>query len=277
MANWSFSDGGADNNAQVKGLGGINGGVGSQGLYEVSTVQNYPLGYSLRFEDGRCFRYAHFVSAANRGVLVAQDFSVSGTTSLDAKYTAIAATGATQVSLTDTDTFGTADAADVYAGGYLSVTDDNGEGYTYRIKSNAQGTSAGVMVLDLYDSVQVQINTESSGAIIGHPYKNLAIANNGTDDIVVGIAMETMAAAEYGWIQTWGVGTVLADESGGTIAAGTIATLSDGVNGAAQPFGGAVVASEENLLDFVTEPILGYFLIAGVDGEHTPIYLQIAP
>ena len=158
---WQYSDGGADNNTNVKGLGAINGGRSAAGLYETTTDQRFPLGYKMCFEDGREFRYCHMVAATNRGLLVSQDISVSTTASLDGKFTADVATGATQVSLTDTDTFSTADAADVYAGGYLSITDDSGEGFTYRIKSNAQGTAAGVMVLDIYDTVQTQINTES--------------------------------------------------------------------------------------------------------------------
>jgi hypothetical protein len=85
-----------------------------------------------------------------------------------------------------------------------------------------------------------------------------------------------MTASYYGWVQTWGPATVLADESAGTVARGTIATLSDGVSGAAQPIGGGVVQSV-SANGFETEPILGYFLDAATDANYTPIYLQINP
>jgi hypothetical protein len=278
---WYVGDGG-ESNAQVKGLSAINGGGGKQGIYDVSTTQNFPLGYRIAFDDGRVYRYAHFVSAVGPGKVVAQDFSVSGFASIDAKFTNSAGTGADQAAgattiyLKDTDTFSTADAEDVYAGGYFITTDDQGEGHSLRIKSNTQGTAAGLMRLDLYDGLPVAVNSESSGGVVGNMYRNLAIANNGTDDVVSGVTVVDMAAGEYGWVQTWGVGAVLADVSAGTLAAGTIAQLSDGVNGAAQPFGGGAVNSEDDH-SYAPEPILGYFITAITNAEHGPIFLQVSP
>ncbi len=279
---WYVGDGG-ESNSQAKGLSTINGGGGKQGIYEVSTNQNYPLGYRLQFDDGRVYRYAHFVSAVGPGKVVAQDFSVSGFASIDGKFTNSAGaakddygTDDNIIYLTDTDTFGTADAADVYAGGYFITTDAAGEGHSVRVKSNDQGSAAGLMKLELYDNLPAALDSESSCAVVGNMYRNLAIANNGTDDVVSGVTVVDMAAGEYGWVQTWGVAAVLADASAGTLAAGTIAQLSDGVNGAAQPFGGGAVNSEDDH-SYAPEPILGYFVTAIANGEHGPIFLQVAP
>lgn len=276
----TYADGGVAGNVYVRGPGQHGNKLG---IYDEETTQaSAAIGERVCFDDGRVFRYAHYVSAVGPGKLAAQDASVTNTASLDAKFTNSAGTGADQalgattIYLKDTDTFSASDAADVYAGGYLHVTDDVGEGYTYRIKSNAVGTAAGLMRLDLYDGLALAVNSESSGAITGSLYRNLAISNNGTDDVVVGVAPRSVTAGAFAWVQTWGVATVLADETAGTVAAGTIAQVSNGVNGAAQPFGGGATNSESDHL-YATEPVIGYFLSAAVDTEYVPTYLQIAP
>ena len=278
----TYSDGGIAGNVYVRGPG--QHGQKLSIYAQESTQGSAAIGERLCFDDGRVFRYAYYVSAVGPGKLAAQDASVTNTASMDAKWTNSAGTGADQaigattVYFKDTDTFSAADAADVYAGGYLHITDGVGEGYQYRIKSNAVGTAAGLMRLDLFDGLVLGVDSESSGGITGSPYRNLAIANNGTDDVVVGIAPISVSAISYAWTQTWGVATVLADESTGTIAAGTVAVLSDNVNGAAEPLNIAANNSETDFaqLNFA-EPILGYFLSAAVDTEYCPIYLQLAP
>jgi hypothetical protein len=67
-----------------------------------------------------------------------------------------------------------------------------------------------------------------------------------------------------------------AAENAGTITGGTIAQLSDGVNGAAQPFGGGATNSESDH-SYDAEPTIGYFLGPATDANHVGIYLQIAP
>lgn len=255
------------------------------GLYSEESTVSSGIGLRMAFDDGRAFRYSHWVSAVTVGKLSAQDFSVTGTTSIDGKFTDSAGaakdnygTDDSTIYLTDTDTFGTGDAADVYAGGYLHMTDAAGEGYTYRIRSNDVGTSAGRMKLELYDNLAAAGDSESSCSITGSMFRNLAISDNAVDDLVMGVTMRDVTAAYFAWLQTWGVATILADETAGTIAAGTIACLSDGVNGAAHPMGGSSWNSEDDIaLSLVTEPIIGYFLTAAVDTEYTPIWLTLVP
>ena len=276
---WTFGDGGHEGNADLsKGLGGP-----AQSLYSATTVQNFPLGFKKEFTDGRIFRYAHFVSAVGAGKIAAIDTSVGINASIDAKFTDSGGTAKDDygtddnvIYLTDTDSFSTTDAADVFAGGYFQITDAAGEAFSYRIESNAVGTAAGLMRLDLYDNLASALDSETSAAIIGNRFKNLAIANGGTDDAVLGVTTATMGAAEYGWVQTNGVGVVLADETAGTVAGGTVAVLSDGVDGAAEPLNIAAATSETDvaLLNFA-EPIIGHFLTAAVDTEYVPIYLEL--
>tara|TARA_R110000803_G_scaffold97140_2_gene165277 strand:- start:120 stop:971 length:852 start_codon:yes stop_codon:yes gene_type:complete len=280
---WKFSDGGGENNAAIKGLSQIGGAStgGSVGIYSSSTTQHHPLGYKVEFDDGRLFRYAHFVSAVPVGKLAALDASVAIQTSFDSAFVDSAGTGsdyavgAKTVYVKSSD-ITSDDAADVFADGYLHITDDTGEGYTYRIKSNDAGAAetANVMRIDLYDGLNAAIVSEGSCSITGNRYRNLAVYNAATDDMVSGNSVATQAAGDYGFVQTRGVSTILADESAGTIAAGTIAQASDAVDGAAQPFGGGATNSEDDH-SYSTEPIIGTFLTAAVTAEYVAIDLNI--
>ena len=261
------------------------------GIYSEEATQTSALGTKKVFDDARVYKYAHWVAACTVGKLCAQDFSVSGTVSVDGKF--VSSAGAAKddytttddvIYLLDTDTFGTADAANVYAGGYLSITDAAGEGYQYRIKSNDLGTAAGLMKLVLYDKLAAALDSETSCAIIGSMYKNLRINTApGTDNITAGATARSMTAAYYGWVQTWGPATILADGSAGTIAAGSIATVSDGVSGAVQPISGgytqaseALITSDFDFTPIVTENIVGFFMNTATDTEYTQVYLQLS-
>ena len=258
------------------------------GLYDDEATQTSALGQRMYFEDGRTFRYSNFVAAVTAGKLAAQDYSVSGFASIDGKFTDSGGTAKDDyattddtIYLTDTDTFSTADAADIYAGGYLQITDAAGEGYNYRIKSNDIGTAAGLMKLVLHDDLAVALDSETSCGVIGNMYRTLRTAST-TDIMVAGVTPITVTIAYYAWLQTWGVCNCLADASAGTLAAGAVAVLSDGTAGAFTVLGqGAAYASEVLIVtdfDFqevTTEPIVGYMMDAVTDTEYGPLYLQL--
>jgi hypothetical protein len=230
-----------------------------QGIYEESSTQKAPLGTRLVLDDGRVFRYGYILSAVNRGVLVAQDVSATCVVDTDNVMTA-AAVNATTVDITLASV-----TANQYQGGYLHTTDDTGEGYTYRIKSNdATGGDAGTgkVRFTLYDGLVAAVDTSTDFAITGNMYNTLIIANAATDGLVAGVTPISFTATYYGWIQTWGVCTVLDD---GGVTAEHMLTLSDGTDGAVQD------------QDAYTEPVVGYSLFAGDSGGHVGVFLQIAP
>ena len=288
----TFGGGGANNSYQV-GVGQVGPKLG---LYKEESVQSSELGLPLRFSDGRVYRYTHFLTSLTVGKLGAQDISATGTASLDAAICDSAGTAKDTydseddvIYVFDSDVFPTTVAANQFAGGYFHITDAGGEGYQYRISASAAVATAGILKLTLYDKLELGIDSETSYQITGNPYRNVIIASAGTDAIVSGLTARSISTANYyGWLQTWGVGTVLMDETAGTVAKGTIATLSDGVNGAAQPIGGGfsstlnseTVVTTDLVLEttfFTTEPIIGFFLNAAVDTEYGPIFLQICP
>jgi hypothetical protein len=134
---------------------------------------------------------------------------------------------------------------------------------------------SGLIRFDLYDGLQVVVDSLSSCGIVGSPYKNLKIASANTDSPVRGITVVDVAAAEYAWVQTQGNVFVLCDESAGTVAINTVAVVSDGVDGAATVMGQGVPNSEEDLDDLTTEGFLGEWLSAGVNGEYVPMWLRL--
>ena len=83
-------------------------------------------------------------------------------------------------------------------------------------------------------------------------------ATAGTDYIISGVTTRVMQAEYYGWVQTTGVCTILAD---GSIAIGDNLTLSDGVAGAVQ------------LKDAETEPLVGQALFAPDNTGHVGVRL----
>ena len=233
---------------------GPSSGV-SQGLYEESSTQQGDVGAMRELADGRRFRYAYFASATAAGLLVSQDVSATAVVETDNIATAADA-GATKVTLTDSGTLGSA-TADQYAGGYLHTTDDAGEGYTYRIRGNTAASSNAVD-FTLFDGLVIAVTTATDVAITGSLYGNVHGATAGTDYIISGVTTRVMQAEYYGWVQTTGVCTILAD---GSIAIGDNLTLSDGVAGAVQ------------LKDAETEPLVGQALFAPDNTGHVGVRL----
>ena len=233
---------------------GPSSGV-SQGLYEESSTQQGNVGAMRELADGRRFRYAYFGAATAAGLLVSQDVSATAVVETNDIVTAADA-AATKVTITDSGTLGSA-TADQYAGGYLHTTDDAGEGYTYRIRGNTAASSNAVD-FTLYDGLVIAVTTATDVAITGSLYGSVHGATAGTDYIISGVTNRVMQASYYGWVQTTGVCTILAD---GTIAIGDNLTLSDGVAGAVQ------------LKDAETEPLVGQATFAPDSGGHCGVRL----
>ena len=262
MASGSQDLGTGYNNATTESLGLISGATGGspQSIYEESSTQEYPIGTKREFEDGRVFRYASFAAACNAGILVSQDVSATSITEQDGKLTA-AAIGATEVTYTDSGTVGSA-TANQYAGGYLHITDDAGEGYQYRIKSNTAASSNAV-TFTLYDGLVVAVTTATDVAVTGNLYNQVRGADftNGAkvDCTVAGVTARSFTSGYYGWIQTNGVATVLSD---GAIAYGVMVAGSDGVVG-------AVHTADTDALEIV----VGYSTMLSDDTGHVGVNL----
>ena len=264
---------------------GLTGDSGvKQGLYEVSTVEQGPIGSVLRNTyDGSEYVYSYFAGACGPGKIAAMDASAGIQTSFDAAFVDSGGSAKDTYAAGDkfiyvqTSDITSDDVKNVWAGGYLMITDAGGEGHKYFILGHEAGgdTETNTVGLNIEPGLIVALESEGSCSIIGHPYNNLAIAT-ASDSQVKGITLVDVAASEYAWVQRRGHGVVLADETAGTIDGGTVAVLSDGVSGAAEPLNIAALASNAAfaLLNFA-EPYIGTFLTTGVDTEYVPIDIGI--
>ena len=239
-------------------------GIGSkagQSIYEESSYAKFAIGEKLELADGRVFRYGYTAAAVAAGLLVSQDLSATALVESDGiviaaagDYSPVAGSSQLQITLASVT-------LNQYQGGYLQITDDDGEGHQYRIKSNSAtgATTSGKVDIVLFDNIKVTITTDSDIAIVGNLWNNVVGATAGTDYMVAGVTPIAFTTNYYGWFQTAGVATILAD---GTIAIGQNLTLSDGV------------AVAVHTKDAETEPLGGYAAYAPDNTGHVGVVIQ---
>jgi hypothetical protein len=249
-------------------------------IYQIDDLPKFPIGQGFTRADGAKFRYIAAGAATNRGVIVAQDYSESSEN--DADQIIVAPSSTYQMPDEPNGTYpGSINSryviitlasvtADQFAGGYLHTTDDVGEGYAYRIKGNTATDDpvSGNFRLALYDKIQVALTATTDHAITGNMYANVETAGTGTDGLACGVTCASLTATEpYGWVQTYGVATVLCDTAG---AAGGMAILSQSVAGSYTP--GYLTATSGANLAF---PRIGYIITPGDTTGHGVIFLQL--
>lgn len=155
----------------------------------------------------------------------------------------------------------TAVTQDQYADGYLVVRDGAGVGQVLRIDGNAAiSSSGGAVTVSLYDPVQVALSTSTSKVDLVSPYSGVAAST--TLGQAIGVPMVTLAAGEYGWVQTHGAASVLSD---GIITKGYAGVQSTSV-------AGAVMISAGNA---ATSQTVGLAPEATVDTKYTRFKLSI--
>lgn len=255
-----------NHNFGVERVGGA--GIGSkngQGIYTESSTARYPIGEKLELADGRVFRYGYTAAAINAAELVSQDLSATAVIETDDIVIAAASgfdpgAGSTQFQITLASV-----TENQYAGAMLQIANDGGdgtgEGIQYRIKSNSatDATTSGKVDIYLFDPIKVALTTSSDIAIVGNLWYNVVGATAGTDYIIAGVTPIAFTSGYYGWFQTAGIATILAD---GSIAIGDNLTLSDGVAGAVQ------------LKDAETEALVGFAAYAPDTTGHVGVVVQ---
>lgn len=243
-------------------------GLVKESIYSQSSAPLYPVGTKFTMADGREFRYAHFGAAVTQGKLVSQDITESSVVDTDNSILAPAScvtttdgtVGSYFVEITKASV-----TVNQFAGAFLAITDDTGEGYMYKIKSNTASNdpASGTFRIQLEDPLIVALDASSDYEILGNPYANVegAVGSDGADySVPVGVTVRSMTIAYYGWIQTKGTALVLQD---GTVNIGDTVTMSDGVAGAVQT------------MDAYTEPIVGYCTHSGDSTGYTIIELNL--
>jgi len=223
---------------------------------DISSVKQERIGAYDETLDGRGYRF----SLAGGTALAPGKLAVAATVDSNATnktVDAAVAIGAKKVTFTPGGTI----TANKYQDGFLTVNDAAGEGITYFVKGHAAGSSSASMTVNLLEPVEVALTASTSEvSLTQNPYSAAVISVVDQADMAVGVPNVSITASYYGWIQTKGVCSVLADEA---ITAGVAVTT------------GSSVAGSVEAADAAGEPIIGYALVAAIDTEYREISLCI--
>jgi len=216
------------------------------------------IGSKVEFDDGRVFRMCSsrevFVASEVVGqqVAAAAEFAgkltaaSAGDDELILNITGIAVLGGTTAEMT----------VNKMQGGHIMITDDAGEGYSYRIKSNTVQDADAKVTFTLFDALKVAVTTDTDCCLVGNKYSEVVEAATTEETPIGGAMVPTTGASSsvlaYFWVQTKGPGIAL---GAGTLAA-PLALSS----------GGAVVDSAESGSG-VYDMIVGFALATTGDGS----------
>ena len=190
-----------------------------------STTQKNVLGTTVQI-GRRHFRYVSSKVSFAAGEVV----GVPAASGIKANLCAAAAIGDVAVTIT----LGSV-TLNQYQGGYLFTTDDAGQGYAFRIKSNT-ATSGGTFTVTLYDPLVVALTSASDVSL--EPSLDYLVQQCTAALMPLGVSCGAWTGGgsteQYGWIQTWGPGVALVT---------TATTIAAGLEVASGASGGIVIKS----------------------------------
>lgn len=233
--------------------------VAAQGIYTSSATQLHNIGEYMMTNDGRGYRYCK----AGGTALVAgkiQQAKAEDTSNEQEVTITNAAVGDTTIVSTDTVTL----AVNLLAGGYLIVSEGTlGVGQMYKLKGNTAAAAA-VVTYNLEDNESVRVATTGTCKVDTkvNPYMSIIVAPTTQTSAIVGCAQHTIAASEFGWVQTHGVCAILAQ---GTVVVG------DGLVPANTSVTGTVVSRADASL----EASIGYALHGAASTDFALAFLTI--
>lgn len=168
--------------------------------FVTGSTQTADVGTTLRFADGRTFRYiAKSSAAAIAGDIQAGPAPVANHI---AQTPVAAAVGALGVATA----LGASTTANQYKDGYLTVELGTGFGYAYQIGTHGVIATAGTV--PLVEPVQVAIPaTANSISLVSSPFRNSVVAPTTPLGWCIGSACKPIAASGFGWVQSKGICT----------------------------------------------------------------------
>ena len=232
-----------------------------QDLFTSSATQGTDLGALATTGDGRYFRYAKVGATALVPGYVYQGPASDATNLNPSGGLAIGqahATGATTFTVSTSTTI----AADALNGALMSVAVTPGQGYTYRVKTNAVTAGATGLAVTLEDPLLTNVTTATRVVFAINQYNGIIVMPAVLTASVVGVAVYPVAASYFGWIQTRGIGSVLIQ---GTPAPGKwVGSNAENITGMAAYVTGVVGFSG-----------VGVMTATGVSGEYDLVDLRI--
>ncbi len=237
-----------------------NGQSSNVGIWDTGSTALLTVGTRGVLDDGRVFYYARQSASA---AIVAGKLLMSEIVNTNNEDLAVDThtAGATVINVTS----GSAtDTANAFAGGYLVVIDDTGEGITYKIVSHPTYTATAAIAFTIEHGLHVAFGAGTTVCLVKNPWMDPVIAAAAQAHFACGIAQVAVAAgnttAQFYWCQTWGVTCGWQDT---TTAAGVNLTS------------GATAGQVE--INGGTDQYIGMTLIVGETAEYQPIFLNIAP
>lgn len=152
----------------------------------------------------------------------------------------------------------TAATANQYAGGFVVVSDANGEGQTLRIASHPAADASATLAITLEEGAGVVLTTSSEVCLVTPHGKDVIIQPTTVTGAQVGVTLNAIAAGAYGFVVSRGLVSCLAQGAIGVglgISIGSVA--------------GSVAVSA------ATTARLGFAQQAGVDTEYRAVYVNI--
>lgn len=227
--------------------------------FSYGTVQLHALGTPGEAPGGRKFRY---VKAGGTALVVGNALQAPAEDADHDDVTVrVTAAGATSLLITTGSGNGALDASE-YDEGYAVVDTTPGLGYIYRIKHHdaIAASTNGSLELEADDPIQVALTASSKVTLVKNPYKAVIQCPVTTaTNTCVGGAVAAIAADNFGWIQTGGVGAALI---AGTPAKGQPVTSTSSAAGSL-----AVHSAELSNV--------AYMMVTGRDGKVLPVFWQL--
>jgi hypothetical protein len=157
----------------------------------------------------------------------------------------------------------TAATANQFAGGFLVVNDNAGEGQTLKIASHPAALATASLVVTLEDTPVTAITTASEVCLQPNPYAAVVINPTTATSTPLGasfypIAASTATVPSFGYLISKGPTAVLAD---GAVGVGAAISPSNAVAGAVES-------------GVIAQGFVGRALQAGVDTEYRTVYLD---
>lgn len=200
--------------------------VQPQEIYTSSSTQGADLGALATTGDGRYFRYA---KAGATALVPGQVYQ--GPANSNANWSPVGGLGVGQAQATGQSSFTVSAsitlAANDLAGGLMSVAVTPGQGYSYKVKSNSAVSAATGAVITLEDPLVTNLSVASRVVFYPNVYNGIVVVGTTPTAPIVGVAIYPVTAAQFGWVQSRGLASVLI---GATAAPGQ-QVASNGLNG----------------------------------------------
>ena len=175
-----------------------------------SSTQTHPLGTKMILPDGRIYYYAVNSSAA----ITTGGQIVDGIAAVAAHDMDLVAAAASAEAITFTTTTSLTTTKDQYAGGYVYINGQAGEGEVYQVRSNTLVAGAAGLSITIEDDggFATALTTATRFGLMYSPYKDIKIKDGtgGTETTgVIGVTAMPVTADYFCWVQTSGPAAVL--------------------------------------------------------------------